>query len=263
MGRRRILIDEFKALRSSYRAPKYPIVLCHGLLGFDKLRYPGGSLDYFYNIPGTLEKHGAKVAVGRVPPVASISERAQVLYGSISEKEELRKINLVAHSMGGLDARYMISKLATQRVQVLSLTTISTPHHGTSAADAFLNVTSRLPTSFGALAQLSTSSMAEFNTEIRDSPTVKYFSYGARFFPNWMSLLRVPWGMVYRNEGDNDGLVSCKSATWGEYQGTLENCDHWDVINLTYLKPKKIRNAEFHAPVMYLHVMDQLAARGF
>lgn len=263
MARRQFLIDEFKALRKSYRAPKYPIFLCHGLFGFDTLRFPGGKLDYWYNIPETLEKYGAKVEVGRVPPVASIHDRAQILYDSISGKEELRKVNLIAHSMGGLDARYLIAKLAAKRIQVLSLTTISTPHHGTPAADVFFDVTSKLPTTFGALAQLSTTSMAEFNKNVLDDPTVKYFSYGARFFPNWVSWLRVPWGIIYRKEGDNDGLVSCKSAEWGEYQGTLENCDHWDVINLTHLKPRALRNAQFHAPVMYLHVMDQLSAHGF
>src|SRR5207245_6473457 len=54
-------------------------------------------------------------------------------------------VNLIAHSMGGLDARYMITHLGMAE-HVRSLTTVSTPHRGTYLVDWFLtNYRERLP----------------------------------------------------------------------------------------------------------------------
>jgi hypothetical protein len=68
-----------------------------------------------------------------------------------------------------------------------------------------------------------------FNPNTPDDPTVKYYSYGASTkFTTWSSLLNIPGKMVYEKEGENDGIVSIKSAQWGTYIKTLE-ADHWDL----------------------------------
>jgi hypothetical protein len=68
-----------------------------------------------------------------------------------------------------------------------------------------------------------------FNPNTPDDPTVKYYSYGASSqFSAWSSLLNLPGRMVYEKEGDNDGIVSVKSAQWGTYVKTVQ-ADHWDM----------------------------------
>lgn len=68
-----------------------------------------------------------------------------------------------------------------------------------------------------------------FNPNTPDDPNVKYYSYGAAAsIPAWSSLLNVPWRMVNEKEGDNDGIVSVKSAKWGTYVKTIQ-ADHWDL----------------------------------
>jgi hypothetical protein len=113
--------------------PWYPIVLAHGVLGFDAL--PLGFLHpaYFRGVAETLRKAGNEVHVIRVSPVAGIAVRAAQLARQIRDIPAER-VNIVAHSMGGLDARYAISVLGLGD-RVASLTTIGTPHHGTPLAD--------------------------------------------------------------------------------------------------------------------------------
>ena len=59
----------------------------------------------------------------------------------------------------------------------------------------------------------------------------RYFSYGAQFDPGFFSLFRFSHGLVSQEEGPNDGLVSVKSAQWGDYKGTLDGVSHLDLIN--------------------------------
>ena len=66
----------------------------------------------------------------------SIKERAEQMHAFLSEK--LPKgvgINFVAHSMGGLDCRHLISTIRPTNYTPLSLTTIGTPHRGSPFMD--------------------------------------------------------------------------------------------------------------------------------
>ena len=51
-----------ETLETGYTETKYPIVLVHGFLGFDQLV----GVDYWYNIPETLQQDGAEVFVATV-----------------------------------------------------------------------------------------------------------------------------------------------------------------------------------------------------
>ncbi|WFD31976.1 triacylglycerol lipase [Malassezia sp. CBS 17886] len=122
------------------RAPRHPIVLCHGLYGFD-VRGPflGLEYHYWYAALDVLRKRiGAVVHVYGVPPTGSIEERAAVLHARL--RDPMRgvcgqPVNFVGHSMGGLDARYVISKICPSEYHPVSLTTIATPHHGSPFMD--------------------------------------------------------------------------------------------------------------------------------
>ena len=112
-------------------AARYPIVLAHGLLGFDKIR-PFG-LEYFRGIREALERAGNDVHLVRLPPFAGVEARARALAEAI-ERIEAPRVNIIAHSMGGLDARYALSRLGIAD-RVASLITVGTPHRGTPLAD--------------------------------------------------------------------------------------------------------------------------------
>src|SRR5262249_50394766 len=112
-----------------------PIVLVHGLLGFDRLRMLGWNVfDYFSGIREALAAAGNRVLAPRLSPTRAIAERAAELRAFLAWKPPAGPVHPIAHSMGGLDARYLISRLGMAD-RVLTLTTIGTPHRGSAFAD--------------------------------------------------------------------------------------------------------------------------------
>lgn len=232
-------------------APKYPIVLAHGLMGFAELRLAGQwlpGIQYWHGIGDALRMNGVEVITTSVPPSGTIEDRAAKLAEDIAQAAGAGKsVNIIAHSMGGLDARYMISKLQPHNVSVKSLVTIASPHRGSAFADHLLDQIgpSRLPGIYklvrgvgldtGAFTQLTRKYMTEeFNPNTPDDPDVRYFSYGAvNSLPPLLSPFRQPHRIISQIEGPNDGLVSVESAVWGTYKGTLLNVSHLDLINWT------------------------------
>ena len=108
-------------------ATRHPIMLIHGTGGRDRRR-----LSYWGRIPKALQGEGAAVFTGGQDSWGTIEDNAEVLRQSLQkalEETGAEKLNLIAHSKGGLDARYLISRLGMAE-QVASLTTLSTPHHG-------------------------------------------------------------------------------------------------------------------------------------
>eukprot|EP00158_Paraphelidium_tribonemae_P009516 Partr_v1_DN28887_c0_g1_i1_m33226 putative Triacylglycerol lipase len=111
-----------------FQSTKYPIVLCHGLFGYDQMGFtnlPLLQLRYWGGVYDSLVDAGAKVHIARVPATGNIEERAHHLQKFIAENCAGQDVNLVSHSMGGLDSRYLISHLASKSFTVRSLTTIS------------------------------------------------------------------------------------------------------------------------------------------
>jgi triacylglycerol lipase len=83
-------------------APKYPIVLAHGLLGFDELRLAGGylpSVQYWRGIREALSAQGVEVVTASVPPSSTIEERAEELARVIETGARGKDVNIIAHSM--------------------------------------------------------------------------------------------------------------------------------------------------------------------
>lgn len=116
----------------SYAKTKYPIVLAHGLGGFDALF---GVYEYWFGIPDYLEDKGATVFVTTVSQVNSTEVRGEQLIDQIETITAITgkpKVNLIGHSHGGLDARYVA---AVRPDLVASVTTVATPHKGADLAD--------------------------------------------------------------------------------------------------------------------------------
>ncbi|KAI1301981.1 Alpha/Beta hydrolase protein, partial [Xylaria venustula] len=244
------LRDEYARIKDHYESPKLPIVLAHGLLGFAELRLTPGLLPpvhYWRGITEALRANGVHVITTTVPPSGSIEKRAEKLARGIADAAGGREVNIIAHSMGGLDARYMISHLRPANVTVRSLVTVASPHHGSSFADFLIQEIGkeRLPSIYkllervgmetGAFEQLTAAYMtSDFNPRTLDDPQVSYYSYGAMMSrPPLLSPFRHSHGVISRVEGPNDGLVSVASAQWGSYKGTLVDVSHLDLINWT------------------------------
>ncbi len=112
-----------------------PIVLVHGLMGFDAVRVRGFKLrGYFPGIDDALRTAGNRVHCARLSPTAGVAHRAGELRAFLDHVSPSDPVHVIAHSMGGLDARYMIARLGMAD-RVLSLTTVGTPHRGSPFAD--------------------------------------------------------------------------------------------------------------------------------
>lgn len=226
-----------------------PIVLLHGFLGFDRL----WTLEYFKGVPDFIRHRwpGARVLTPALDPDAPIAERARALAGHLDRAFDAdERVHLIAHSMGGLDARcYISSPRWRGDRRVVSLTTLGTPHGGSPAAAWMARIFSGRRTAAyaefvrkaqgyfrgagpvasylfdllspfdGALHQLTPSAMVRFNRAHPNRPGVRYFSYaGVVTSDRAMSPLLGPFHEIIlrdpdpRAGGPNDGLVSVASA---------------------------------------------------
>ena len=171
---------------------KYPILLVHGM-GFRD--YKG--ISYWGRIPKMLEKMGCQVFFGNQDSNADIETNGNHLVQrilQILEETGAEKINIIAHSKGGLDTRYAISKWNLGK-KVASLTTISTPHHGSKTMDLlmklpkflmrfgcfFVDIWFRIlgdknPHTYNAISSFTTESAKNFNAEHPNSEQVFYQS---------------------------------------------------------------------------------------
>ncbi|KAH9944188.1 alpha/beta-hydrolase [Epithele typhae] len=275
--------EERERIRRKYAATKSPLVFCHGLLGFDKVTL-GPSIapfqvQHWRGIRDALESNGIEVLTTRVPATSSPVERAKVLCDKISEVYPGRPVHLIGHSMGGIDCRYLTTHLTNRPFKVLSVTTISSPHRGSSFADHFLETVGRerlpsvlslidlLPNGGGdgtAFEFLTVKNMQLFNESTPDVEGVHYFSWGATYEPGLIDTWKWPHSVVLEKEGPNDGLVSLQSAKWGTYLGTLEGVNHLDLvgwINTARYKWAEImgREIKFKPATFYLGIADHLA----
>ena len=120
------------AATSTYTQTKHPIVLAHGMGGFDELF---GVYDYFFGIASDLRSGGARVYLTNVSSFASTELRGEQLLDQleyIAAVGGTGKVNVIGHSHGGLDARYV---MATRPDLLASVTTVATPHKGAEIAD--------------------------------------------------------------------------------------------------------------------------------
>lgn len=238
----------------------YPIVLVHGIARFDvgwnELIQIDNSDDpfldlfhYFRGIRTMLIKHGFSVYHSNVPWAASVSTRSEKLKENvwkILEKPEVEKVNIIAHSMGGLDARHMLFNDRNKgriHEKIASLTTIGTPHHGTSFADEgirehgeLVEILKRLSLNIEGFRDLTRDACSAFN----DNPEVKTFENelekhtelraytGSASIENVLGMLKKPYKIIKEEEGDNDGLVSVNSALWERagHKGIWKDTDH-------------------------------------
>jgi len=249
---------------------KYPIVLSHGLLGFDELF---GVIDYWYGIPGELRDHGATVYVTQVSQLNSTEARGEQLIDQIETIVAVSgkpKVNLIGHSHGGLDVRYVA---AVRPDLVASVTGLAGPQKGAEMADwlranvengsftetvlaalaeslgdvlAFVSGTSNEQDAIAALDALTTAGTAAFNaTYPQGVPTtacgegaavvngIRYYSWsGTGIFTNALDVSDSLMGLTSLFYGGaNDGLVGRCSSHLGDVIRDNYFQNHLDEVN--------------------------------
>jgi triacylglycerol lipase len=220
------------------RGPPLPVVLVHGLFGFDRIGVPGARFDYFRGIAKHLESLGCRAHAVRLPRAGSVPARAKQLVAAIEALPHDR-IDLIAHSLGGLDARYALAHLGLAK-RVRSLVTVGTPHRGSPIADLVLRGpigwAHRMMKAIGlpieAVEWLSTDAAERFNRDVLDVPGVRYACVvgGMQRTDSIVPLPLVPAHAYLRKvAGANDGLVPVSSQYWGETLAEIE-ADHFAQI---------------------------------
>jgi triacylglycerol lipase len=238
-----------------------PVVLVHGLFGFDRIGVPGVKVHYFRGIVKHLETLGCHAHAVRLPAAASVPDRARILVDKINALGHDR-VDIIAHSLGGLDARYALAHLGLA-AKVRTLVTIGTPHRGTPLADLAisgpLGLARKAIGAVGfrlhALDWVSPGALARFNDEVRDVPGVRYACVvaGIRERSTPLSLALAPAHLYLRRiAGPNDGVVPISSQYWGETLAEIE-ADHWQQVGWKFT----MRGA-FDALGMYAFVVARL-----
>lgn len=260
---------------------KYPILMVHGVFfrDFEHINYWG-------RIPGELEKNGATIYYGNHNSASAVKDSAKELERRIYEivnETGCEKVNVIAHSKGGLDTRAALN-LPEVASMVASLTTVNTPHRGCEFADYLLEkipeneqlkiaeaynaAASRLgdnnPDFLAAVTDLTHRNCTRFNEGTPDVEGVYYQSVGSKLnrhnsgrFP-----LNFTYHLVNHFDGPNDGLVGEDSFKWGEKYQFLtvkgrRGISHGDMIDLNR---ENIR--EFDVREFYVGLVHELKERG-
>ncbi|MFQ5479337.1 MAG: esterase/lipase family protein [Candidatus Binatia bacterium] len=243
--------------------PRYPVVLVHGMLGFDYVEIGATKHDYFRGVVECLRELGIEVYTPRVAGVAAVAVRAQQLSRQI-EMLSAQRVNIIAHSMGGLDARYALARLGLSR-RVASLTTIATPHRGTPIADfgtsifgeklGLRRMLAAAGVDLGAFYDVTTARTLTFNEDVEDAPGVTYGCVVATVDGRKGGLNPLLWpGYNYLSAfaGANDGMVPAKSQVWGDVLAQVE-ADHLAQVGWS---------KHFDAMGFFENLMRELRGRG-
>lgn len=261
---------------------KYPLLLVHGVF-FRDFRY----FNYWGRVPNELTQNGANIFYGNQQSAASVVDCGKEIAERIKEiiKETgCEKVNIIAHSKGGLDSRYALT-LPGIREHVASLTTINTPHRGCEFADFLLNklgdgqkeavasmynsalkkVGDPNPDFLKAVYDLTSTNCSKFNEITPNVDGVYYQSFGSKL--NVAKGGRFPLNMTHQFvkqfDGANDGLVGEESFPWGNHYEFISvdgkrGISHGDMIDLNRENFDGFDVREF-----YVQVVSKLREMGF
>jgi triacylglycerol lipase len=262
-------------------ATKYPILLVHGVFWRDwKYRIIWG------RIPDELKANGAVCYFGENKSSAGVAESGAELADRIENivtETGCEKLNIIAHSKGGLDSRYAISCKGAGRYTA-SLTTVCTPHYGCPSMrklveripqKAIHNVNKNYETLFtilgdenpdflGGLAGITDTECAALNKIMIDDPSVYYQSVGSKMKSSKGAIfpLNLGYTIIKAEEGENDGLVAVDSMAWGNFLGVVspagqQGISHGDMVDLTRKNIEGFDVCEF-----YVDLVNRLKEKG-
>ena len=255
---------------------KYPVVLVHGI-AIREYKH----VKAFGKIGATLNDAGCDTYTAGTDAFGSIENNAaqlkEIILGVLASSGA-EKVNVIAHSKGGLDTKYMISSLGMED-KVASLTTLCTPHKGSVIASKiwrlpspikkflafFINGFYRLlgdknPDSLKVCEQLKTVDSATEEQCLSDK--VYCQSYSTKMSRGRDDLIMaVPMKIYKKAEGaDNDGMVSVESAKFANYRGECldESVSHAQIVDLFAKRKNRKRILAF-----YVELCRELGEMGF
>jgi triacylglycerol lipase len=270
---------------------RYPVLLLHGLGGADAF----GGVEYFYGVPSGLRAMGVEVLAPAVSPFSPPADRALEweVYLEAWLADGHRRVNLIGHSLGGMDARVLASPGGLGRAEaVASVTTIGTPHAGTEIADllqrgfdsgvldpALFDVGAALfaalfgldpsdPAFADTIGALTREQAAALDVAHPDAPQTQYWSWAGRscgILEPWCQedlggevvdpLLAASYLLLWPQP--NDGLVPVASQAHGQLLGELP-ADHADEVG----QVQDEDNTAFDHQQFYLDEVRRLRASG-
>lgn len=260
---------------------KYPLVLIHGVFFRDNKLF-----NYWGRIPRTLQLHGATIYYGEHQSALPVKESARELAARIKlivDRSGCEKVNIIAHSKGGLDCRYAISEFGMEPY-VASLTTVNSPHRGCLFADRLLqaipetaqnkvakayNVTltalgDEAPDFLAAVGDLTAEACAKRNQLLTLPEGIYTQSIGSVM--DHPSKGQFPLNLSYRYvknyDGENDGLVGESSFAWGDKYTLLRTegkrgISHADMIDLS-----RENIQDFDVRKFYVDLVSDLKSKG-
>ena len=265
-------------------ATRYPLLLVHGVF-FRDYRF----LNYWGRIPAALERNGAKIFYGQHQSAASVADSARELTDRIRqivEETGCEKVNIIAHSKGGLDCRYALS-FCGAAPYVASLTTINSPHQGCGFAEYLLTAIPekaqrKIERTYNSAMRRLGDPSPDFMAAVRDLTASRCVQRCQEMeaHPNTEGILcqsvgsclrrggdgRFPLNLTYQLvkffDGENDGLVSRDSFPFGERFAYLESggargISHGDVVDLN-----RENLPDFDVREFYVTLVSQLKDRG-
>ena len=247
---------------------KYPIILAHGIAA-KQLRI----MNAFGRIGVELEKAGYRVFIADTDGFGSIEHNAEQLRDFVNRVKLLtgaEKVNIIAHSKGGLDSKYMITKLNMED-SVASLTTLCTPHRGSIIAskiwdlpmpikkllafgiDMFycLFLGDKHPDSLRACQQLRSVDESEETLRFSYKVYCQSYSTGISDLKDCF-IMGLPMKLQHHFEvTDNDGMVSEESAQFACYRGRCLDIpvSHVQIIDRFSKKEQKDKIYAFYKKV--------------
>ncbi len=264
-------------------ATRYPILLVHGVAYRDDVPI----VRYWSGIPKALEQQGATVFLAHQNALASHMDNAWILRKrvlDILKETGAERINIIAHSKGGLESRLLISKLGMDD-KIASLTTLATPHRGSPLADSLIALLGRKskrelafrianryarllgdknPNAKLATYELSNAYMQHFNKTVINSHKVYYQSYIGIAQNHPIRFFRFKTKLISSSEGANDCVVSEKSAKWGVYNSPPNSSDdfgitHFDIVGMRFVS----KLSTFDANLFFIEMVAELKAKGY
>ena len=278
--RKKILLDNERHSREVCRT-KYPILMVHGVF-FRDFKHIG----YWGRIPRELERNGATIYYGEHNSASSVKESAEQLrrcIETVMSETGCEKVNVIAHSKGGLDMRMLLSD-PEAAAHVASLTTINTPHRGCKFADYLFKKVpksgqERLAQTYNAAAELLGDVEPDFIAAVSDltasrcremfdelPPPEGVYCRSVGSVQKRASSGRFPLNLTHSFvgyfDGENDGLVGVDSFEWGESLTMLRptgrrGISHGDMVDLNR---ENIRG--FDVREFYVELVSSLKERG-
>ena len=248
---------------------RYPIVLVHGL----------GMKDTFFMkswgwIDRILRVQGYTVYKSNVDGFGTVESNAKQLkeeIGRILEETGAEKVNIIAHSKGGLDAKYMIQQMDMAK-QVASLTTLCTPHKGSPIASfvmrfpraavkyaafwvnlAYKILGDKTPDSFTACEELKrTESLEEETVNVADGVLCQSFSAAIRpgeDAADFVMTIPMMFSRFIEKGRITDGLVPRDSAIFGKYRGDCVDgsISHTEIVDFMVRDKKRDKIFAFYS----------------